>query len=126
MTMVRQLYFGSLDIALHHTFDPSGTQTPFELQQQLAPRFTVIPPLAEDRFLCGFGHIFAGGYAAGYYSVRMDLDPALVQRVPPVGASLASALAAWAEHNRSILSSAVQVGGGPQRRCIRRVRGGGS
>ena len=28
----------------------------------------VLPPLPEDRFLCGFSHIFAGGYSAGYYS----------------------------------------------------------
>ena len=27
-------------------------------------------PLAEDSFLCAFGHIFAGGYAAGYYSYK--------------------------------------------------------
>ena len=31
---------------------------------------TALPPLAEDRFLCGFSHIFAGGYAAGYYSYK--------------------------------------------------------
>jgi oligopeptidase A len=30
----------------------------------------VLPPLPDDRFLCGFGHIFAGGYAAGYYSYK--------------------------------------------------------
>ncbi|KAE8712601.1 putative cytosolic oligopeptidase A [Hibiscus syriacus] len=30
----------------------------------------VIPPLPEDRFLCSFNHIFAGGYAAGYYSYK--------------------------------------------------------
>jgi oligopeptidase A len=30
----------------------------------------VLPPLPEDRFLCSFGHIFAGGYAAGYYSYK--------------------------------------------------------
>ena len=30
----------------------------------------MIPPLEEDRFLCAFGHIFAGGYAAGYYSYK--------------------------------------------------------
>merc|ERR1719231_1808103 len=70
MGMVRQLYFGALDMALHHTYDASGDQTPFELQQQLAKRFSVIPPLPTDRFLCGFGHIFAGGYAAGYYSYK--------------------------------------------------------
>jgi len=70
MTMVRQLYFGALDMALHGKYDPTGTQSPFELQHELSQRFTVIPPLAEDRFLCGFGHIFAGGYAAGYYSYK--------------------------------------------------------
>lgn len=30
----------------------------------------MLAPLAEDRFLCSFGHIFAGGYAAGYYSYK--------------------------------------------------------
>jgi oligopeptidase A len=29
-----------------------------------------LPPLEEDAFLCAFGHIFAGGYAAGYYSYK--------------------------------------------------------
>lgn len=29
-----------------------------------------LPPLAENRFLCSFSHIFAGGYAAGYYSYK--------------------------------------------------------
>ena len=32
--------------------------------------YTVLPPLQEDRFLCSFSHIFAGGYAAGYYSYK--------------------------------------------------------
>jgi len=30
----------------------------------------VLTPLAEDFFLCGFGHLFAGGYAAGYFSYK--------------------------------------------------------
>ena len=70
MTMIRQLFFGNLDLELHHRYDPSSSTTPFEVQQQMAKRFTVIPPLPTDRFLCGFGHIFAGGYAAGYYSYK--------------------------------------------------------
>jgi len=70
MGMVRQLYFGAMDIELHHNYDPSGPTTPFELQQSMSDKFCLIPPLPDDRFLCGFGHIFAGGYAAGYYSYK--------------------------------------------------------
>jgi oligopeptidase A len=29
-----------------------------------------MPPLPQDAFLCSFGHIFSGGYAAGYYSYK--------------------------------------------------------
>jgi oligopeptidase A len=70
MAMMRQLYFGKLDMTLHSTYDPSGPETPFDIQQQIATDYTVLPPLEEDRFLCSFGHIFAGGYAAGYYSYK--------------------------------------------------------
>jgi oligopeptidase A len=38
----------------------------FERDQAVAQRTTVMPPLPEDRFLCSFSHIFAGGYAAGW------------------------------------------------------------
>jgi oligopeptidase A len=58
------------DLALHHDYDPDGTQSPFALQHRIAERTTTIPPLPEDRFLCGFTHIFGGGYAAGYYSYK--------------------------------------------------------
>merc|ERR1719453_1725187 len=68
--MVRQLYFGAMDMALHHRYDPTGPTSPFDVQQELAERFCVLPPLPSDRFLCGFSHIFAGGYAAGYYSYK--------------------------------------------------------
>ena len=71
MGMLRQLYFGKLDMELHHSFDPNGSMTPFEFQKSIAESgYTLTPPLPEDRFLCAFGHIFAGGYAAGYYSCK--------------------------------------------------------
>ena len=70
MVMVRQLMFGALDMRLHHTYDPTGDESVFDVQRELAKRFAVIPPLPEDRFLCGFTHIFAGGYSAGYYSYK--------------------------------------------------------
>ena len=37
----------------------------FERDQAVARRTTVMPPLPEDRFLCSFSHIFAGGYSSG-------------------------------------------------------------
>ncbi len=67
---LRQLMFGFIDLELHHGFDPGGEATPFDVQRRVAERTSVIPPLPEDRFLCSFGHIFAGGYAAGYYSYK--------------------------------------------------------
>jgi oligopeptidase A len=70
--MLRQLYFALTDMALHHGYTP-GTgdgDTPFDVQRRIAASTTVIPPLPEDRSLCSFGHIFAGGYAAGYYSYK--------------------------------------------------------
>ena len=70
--LMRQLYFGQMDIALHHTFDPTGkaVEDVFKVQKEVASRYQLpqLQPLPNDRFLCAFGHIFAGGYAAGYYS----------------------------------------------------------
>jgi oligopeptidase A len=65
---LRQIYFATLDLELHDRFDPESDI--LALQARVAAENTVIPPLAEDRFLCGFSHIFAGGYAAGYYSYK--------------------------------------------------------
>jgi oligopeptidase A len=67
---LRQVHLGSLDLALHSSFDPAGDQSIQTLAEAVAQENTILPPLAEDRFLCTFGHIFAGGYAAGYYSYK--------------------------------------------------------
>ena len=68
--MLRQLYFGVLDMELHHRYDPKGKESPFDVQKKIAAQYTVLPPLDDDRFLCAFSHIFAGGYSAGYYSYK--------------------------------------------------------
>jgi oligopeptidase A len=68
--MLRQLFFGVVDLELHHRFDPKGRESVFDVERRIAQTTTVLPPLPEDRFLCSFGHIFAGGYAAGYYSYK--------------------------------------------------------
>jgi oligopeptidase A len=70
LSTLRQLNFGFLDLELHHRFTPGGDETPFDVQRRVAARTTVLPPIPEDRFLCGFSHIFQGGYAAGYYSYK--------------------------------------------------------
>lgn len=67
---LRQLLFGITDMKLHSEYDPEGGQSVFELQQSISKTTSVLPQLPEDRSLCGFQHIFAGGYAAGYYSYK--------------------------------------------------------
>ncbi len=68
--MIRQVYFARLDLALHHTYDPSGPEAPLDVKRRIAREVLVQQPLDEDRFLCAFTHIFAGGYSAGYYSYK--------------------------------------------------------
>ena len=69
-TMLRQLHFSSLDINLHTEFAPGQGETVHDRDQAMASKTSVLPPLPENRFLCGFSHIFAGGYSAGYYSYK--------------------------------------------------------
>jgi oligopeptidase A len=69
-TMLRQLHFSFVDLELHHRYQPGGKETANQVRQRLAKTTTVMAPLPEDAFLCAFGHIFAGGYAAGYYSYK--------------------------------------------------------
>ena len=66
--ILRQVNFGWLDIELHSRYQPDSEESIWDVRDRLAQKTTVLPPLAEDSFLCSFGHIFAGGYAAGYYS----------------------------------------------------------
>ena len=68
--MLRQLNFGLVDLALHHTYDPYGPQSPLEIQHQIANSIFAVPLIAEDCYLCGFTHLFSGGYAAGYFSYK--------------------------------------------------------
>ncbi|MDT8287279.1 MAG: M3 family metallopeptidase [Elusimicrobiales bacterium] len=66
MMMLRQISFAMTDMALH-TADKPDIKA---IEKAVAERTSLIPPLPEDRFLCSFSHIFAGGYAAGYYSYK--------------------------------------------------------
>ncbi|MGQ0525630.1 MAG: M3 family metallopeptidase [Betaproteobacteria bacterium] len=67
---VRQIEFALFDLHLHHDFDPRGATTVLQLLDQIRSRVAVIQPPAYNRFPNSFSHIFAGGYAAGYYSYK--------------------------------------------------------
>jgi len=70
MQMVRQIEFALVDLHLHHDFDPDGPVTSRELLDAIRERVAVVIPPEYNRFLNNFSHIFAGGYAAGYYSYK--------------------------------------------------------
>jgi len=68
--MLRQIHFSCVDLELHARFTPGQGQSIFERDAAVAQRTQVMPPFPEDRFLCAFSHIFAGGYSAGYFSYK--------------------------------------------------------
>lgn len=68
--MIRQLIFSSVDLELHHRYTHGQDDRPMDIYHALASEMAALPPLKDDRFLCAFAHIFAGGYAAGYYSYK--------------------------------------------------------
>jgi oligopeptidase A len=67
---MRQLEFALFDLRLHHDYDPEASTTPLELLEQVRERVAVVFPPTYNRFPNNFSHIFAGGYAAGYYSYK--------------------------------------------------------
>ncbi len=73
MGNVRQAEFGLFDMRLHSEFDPVGETVPQRMLALLADvraEVSVVPYIAHDRLPMSFSHIFAGGYAAGYYSYK--------------------------------------------------------
>jgi len=70
MQTLRQVEFSLIDMHLHHDFDPNSRQTVQALVDDVRSKFSVLVPPSFNRFQHSFGHIFAGGYAAGYYSYK--------------------------------------------------------
>jgi oligopeptidase A len=70
MQMLRQVEFSLIDMHLHYDFDPNSQQTVQQLIDDVRTKFSVLIPPSFNRFQHSFGHIFAGGYAAGYYSYK--------------------------------------------------------
>ncbi len=68
MAMVRQLEFGLFDFRLHGEYRAGESGQIRRILEEVRGEVAVVLPPAENRFETGFGHIFSGGYAAGYYS----------------------------------------------------------
>ena len=70
MQTLRQVEFALFDFELHAHYD-SDNPVPFmEVLNAVRARVAVVPAPEYGRFPCAFSHIFAGGYAAGYYSYK--------------------------------------------------------
>jgi oligopeptidase A len=70
MQMLRQLEFALFDFRIHREYDPVRGGRIYEILGQVREEVAVLRPPAFNRFAHGFSHIFAGGYAAGYYSYK--------------------------------------------------------
>ncbi|WP_421315955.1 oligopeptidase A [Aeromonas veronii] len=70
MQMLRQLEFALFDFRLHQEFDPANPAQLPALLDEVRSQVALMTPPAFNRFQHSFSHIFAGGYAAGYYSYK--------------------------------------------------------
>ena len=66
---LRQLLFGILDMAWH-TGNPSGVEDVAKFEDEAIEKTRLLPKIEGSTISCQLGHIFAGGYSAGYYSYK--------------------------------------------------------
>jgi len=70
MAMVRQLEFSLFDFRLHREWGSGSFDSVQSLLDEVRRQVAVVTPPDFNRFQNAFSHIFAGGYAAGYYSYK--------------------------------------------------------
>lgn len=70
LQMVRQIEFSIFDFRLHLEFDPTKAKQVQTVLDDVRKETSIIPVPLYNRFQHSFSHIFAGGYAAGYYSYK--------------------------------------------------------
>jgi oligopeptidase A len=68
LAMLRQIEFGLLDMRLHT--EPGSAARVLDLAREVRDEVAVVPAADFTRTPHAFSHIFAGGYAAGYYSYK--------------------------------------------------------
>jgi len=67
---LRQIEFSLFDMLMHSNFEAGGGKSILQLLDEIRAEIAVLIPPAFNRFPHSFSHIFAGGYAAGYYSYK--------------------------------------------------------
>ena len=67
---LRQVEFALFDMRLHAEYDPARGGRVYEILNEVRHEVAVVPVPEWNRYPHGFGHIFSGGYAAGYYSYK--------------------------------------------------------
>jgi oligopeptidase A len=70
LQMLRQIEFSLFDLRLHGAYDAGSDQSVQQLIDTVRQEVAVLIPPPFNRFQNSFSHIFAGGYAAGYYSYK--------------------------------------------------------
>ncbi len=70
MQMIRQLEFSLFDFKMHAQYSPEKGDEIQQVLNQVRDKYAVIKAPEFNRFQHSFGHIFGGGYAAGYYSYK--------------------------------------------------------
>ena len=70
LAMLRQLEFALFDFRLHARKQPATRAEVQAILDETRARVGIVPVPNFNRFQCSFTHIFAGGYAAGYYSYK--------------------------------------------------------
>ncbi|MFT5236213.1 MAG: oligopeptidase A [Shewanella sp.] len=119
MGMLRQIEFSLFDFAMHLEFDPTlGADIQGKLDE-VRSQIAVIKPAEFNRFQNSFSHIFAGGYAAGYYSYKWAevLSADAFSRFEEEGIFNA-------ETGRSFLENVLQMGGSEEpMQLFKRFRG---
>ncbi|MCF6207984.1 MAG: M3 family metallopeptidase, partial [Ghiorsea sp.] len=70
MQMLRQIEFSLFDLLLHADFDPQVPQSVQDKLDEIRHEIAVLMPPKFNKFQNSFSHIFAGGYAAGYFSYK--------------------------------------------------------
>jgi oligopeptidase A len=70
MHMMRQVEFALFDWRIHAEYSPEKGARIYEILGEVRERVAVMRAPAYSRFPNSFAHVFAGGYAAGYYSYK--------------------------------------------------------